>query len=289
MIFAMDATTAASAAGEPGHHPAFAPPGPPGAGLPRASTPLELLFARMLASSQESAAIQRDLDLVLATPFAREQMTAGQRAALQGMVAVLMNAELEVQEAYVRWTSSLRRVLTRAAHGRFGRLLSLASNALDAGADWVHIDPVSRGRDVDVLGVGIFDACDVSQLQLWREHEQSVITVTVAAAAGPLPAMERAALRLAAGTSSRAVAERINALVAEGGVVTAEEVFESTPTEFQRLGSPSGSADRTGRAWDAVHYRCLRIGAFSSGTAMGDRCVGVCGWRWWLLSAWPVG
>ena len=42
---------------------------------------------------------------------------------------------------------------------------------------------------------------------------------------------------LAAGTSHKAVARRINELVAERGVVTAAEVFEHTPAEFQRLGS----------------------------------------------------
>lgn len=196
-------------------------------------------FARMLASSQESAAIQRDLDVILATQFATEQMTARQRAALQQMFATLMGAELEVQEAYVRWTASLRRVLTRVAHGRFGRLLSLASAALEAGSEWVEKDPVSRGRDLDdaVLGVGAFAACDVSQLQLWREEEESSVVVAVAGQAGPLPASDRAALRLAAGTSPKAVAARVNALVAERGIVTAEEVFDSIPAEFQRLGA----------------------------------------------------
>ena len=67
-----------------------------------------------------------------------------------------MSAELDVQEAYVRWTASLRRVLTRAAHGQHARLLSLSSMALEAAADWVAADPHSRGRelDADVLGVG---------------------------------------------------------------------------------------------------------------------------------------
>ena len=48
---------------------------------------------------------------------------------------------------------------------------------------------------------------------------------------------QRAALRLSAGTSPKAVAQRINDLVTERGVVTAAEVFERTPAEFQRLGS----------------------------------------------------
>jgi hypothetical protein len=85
--------------------------------------------------------------------------------------------------------------------------------------------------------VGVFGAEDVSQLQLWRDIGPQDVTVSVAADGGELPAGERAALRLAAGTSPKAVAKRINELVAERGVVTAAEVFEHTPAEFQRLGS----------------------------------------------------
>jgi len=166
------------------------------------------------------------------------------------MFATLMNAELEVEEAYVRWTASLRRVLTRAAYGQHARLLSLSSLALEAAAEWVAADPHSRGRelDVDVLGVGLFGAEDVSQVQLWRDAGPQNVTVSVAAAGGQLPAGERAALRLAAGTSPRAVASRINELVAQRGVVTAAEVFERTPAEFQRLGSLVTMLDL------AVHY-----------------------------------
>jgi hypothetical protein len=196
-------------------------------------------FARMLSSSEESATIQHDLDQILSAPFARSHMTPAQRQSLETMFATLMNAELEVEEAYVRWTASLRRVLTRAAFGQYARLLSLSSLALDAGADWVAADPHSRGLelDVDVLGVGLFGAEDVSQVQLWRDAGPQNVTVSVAAAGGQLPAGERAALRLAAGTSPKAVARRINELVAQRGVVTAAEVFERTPAEFQRLGS----------------------------------------------------
>ena len=196
-------------------------------------------FARMLSSSEESATIQRDLDQILAAPFARDHMTLAQRQSLEAMFSTLMSAELEVQEAYVRWTASLRRVLTRAADGQHARLLSLSSLALEAAADWVAADPHSRGRelDADVLGVGLLGVEDVSQLQLWRDTGPQNVTVSVAAGGGQLPAGERAALRLAAGTSHKAVAKRINELVAERGVVTAAEVFERTPAEFQRLGS----------------------------------------------------
>jgi uncharacterized protein DUF3375 len=196
-------------------------------------------FARMLSSSEESATIQRDLDQVLAAPFARDHVTPAQRQALDTMFSTLMSAELDVQEAHVRWTASLRRVLTRAAHGQHARLLSLSSLALEAAADWVAADPYSRGRDLDasVLGVGVFAVEDVSQMQLWRDTGPQNVTVSVAASGGPLPAADRAALRLAAGTGHKAVARRINDLVAERGVVTAAEVFEHTPAEFQRLGS----------------------------------------------------
>jgi hypothetical protein len=196
-------------------------------------------FARMLSSSEESATIQRDLDQILAAPFARDHMTPAQRQSLEAMFSTLMSAELEVQEAYVRWTASLRRVLTRAADGQHARLLSLSSLALEAAADWVAADPHSRGRelDADVLGVGLFGVEDVSQLQLWRDAGPQNVTVSVTADGGQLPAGERAALRLAAGTSHKAVAKRINELVAEHGVVTATEVFEHTAAEFRRLGS----------------------------------------------------
>src|SRR5215467_9728916 len=58
-------------------------------------------FARMLSSSEESATIQRDLDQILAASFARDSMTPAQRQSLETMFATLMNAELDVQEAYV--------------------------------------------------------------------------------------------------------------------------------------------------------------------------------------------
>jgi hypothetical protein len=52
-----------------------------------------------------------------------------------------------------------------------------------------------------------------------------------------LPPADRAALRLAAGTSPRAVARTVNQLLEESTVVTGSEVFEHTPAEFQRLGT----------------------------------------------------
>jgi Protein of unknown function (DUF3375) len=181
-------------------------------------------FARMLSSSEESATIQRDLDQILAAPYARDHMTPAQRQSLEAMFSTLMSAELEVQEAYVRWTA---------------RLLSLSSLALEAAGDWVAADPHTRGRelDADILGVGVLGVQDISQLQLWRDTGPQNVTISVTASGSQLPAAERAALRLAAGTSHKAVARRINELVADRGVVTAAEVFEHTPAEFQRLGS----------------------------------------------------
>jgi hypothetical protein len=166
-------------------------------------------------------------------------MTPTQRQALEAMFSTLMRAELDVQEAYVRWTASLRRVLTRAGRGQHARLLSLSSLALEAAADWVAADRHSRGRELDgdVLRVGVFAIEDVSQMQLWRDTGPQNVSISVADSGGPLPAGDRAALRLAAGTSHKAVARRINDLVAERGVVTAAEVFEHTSSEFQRLGS----------------------------------------------------
>jgi hypothetical protein len=224
-------------------------------------------FARMLSSSDESATIQRDLDQILSAPFAREHMTAAQRLSLKAMFATLMSAELDVQEAYVRWTASLRRVLTRAAHGRHARLLSLSSLALEAAADWAAADPHNRGRelDADVLGVGLIGAEDVSQMQLWRDTGPQNVTVSVTASGEQLPAGERAALRLAAGTSPKAVARRINELVAEHGVVTATEVFENTPAEFQRLGALVTMLDL------AVEYGTVDPGVAEQVTLSGSR------------------
>lgn len=146
-------------------------------------------------------------------------MTAAQRALLERMFSMLMGAELEVHQAYVRWTGSLRRVLTRATHGRHARVLTLSSMALEAGAAWVAADPVSRGRELpeDILGVGALEIEDVSQLQMWRDIGPQEVRVSVAGATGQLPERERAALRLAAGTSHKVVAGRINDLVAAHG------------------------------------------------------------------------
>jgi hypothetical protein len=195
-------------------------------------------FARMLSSSEESETIRRDLDQILAAPFARQSITPAQRSSLESMFSMLMSAELDVQAAYMRWTASLRRVVTRAADGQHARLLSLSSLALDAAAAWVEADPRSRAGELDahLLGVGSSGVQDVSQMQLWHDAGPQNVTVSVGASSGQLPAGDRLALRLAAGTSRKAVARRINDLLAGRSVVTASEVFEDTPAEFRRLG-----------------------------------------------------
>ena len=87
-------------------------------------------FARMLSSSEESATIQRDLDQILAAPYARDHMTPAQRQSLEAMFSTLMSAELEVQEAYVRWTAFLA---ARTHQGR-GRAARAAAVPVIAGA-----------------------------------------------------------------------------------------------------------------------------------------------------------
>lgn len=196
-------------------------------------------FASMLSTSDEAQSIQRDIDQILAGAFARERMTPTQRHTLDVMFSTLMTAELRVHESYVRWTSSLRRVLTRAAYGPQARLLTLTSLALDAAAEWATADPRSRGQEleVDVLGVGVLDVRDISQTQVWRDQGPQTVSVSVTSSDAPLADSERAALRLAAGTSHRVIGRRVDDLVRARGVVTASEVFEATPAEFQRLGT----------------------------------------------------
>jgi hypothetical protein len=169
--------------------------------------------------------------------FAREHMTVAQREELDSTLSTLLAAELDVQNSYVRWSASLRRFLTRAAHGRHQRLLNLADRALHAGATWVQAQPGQRYVPQDVLGVGLLAIVDISQTQLWRDHGPQEVVVEVTQQRSTLPTEDRAALRLVAGTSPRAVGRTINNLLASQRVVTGTEVFEATPAEFQRLGT----------------------------------------------------
>jgi len=103
-------------------------------------------FARMLSSSEESATIQRDLDQILAAPFAQENITAAQRRSLETMFSTLMNAELDVQEAYVRCTASLRRVLTRAARAACSAAVPFVAGARRGGGLGSSRSPQPRPR-----------------------------------------------------------------------------------------------------------------------------------------------
>ncbi|SCG58186.1 Protein of unknown function [Micromonospora echinaurantiaca] len=193
-------------------------------------------FSRLL-SSRQTEQLRADIDQILAQEFAREHVTAAQREELDGMLSTLLAAELDVQSSYVRWSASLRRFLTRVAHGRHQRLLSLADRALHAGGTWVQAEPGQRYVPQDVLGVGPLAITDISQTQLWRDHGPQEVVVEVTEQRTTLPTADRAALRLAAGTSPRAVGRTINRLLASRPVVTGAEVFDATAPEFQRLGT----------------------------------------------------
>jgi hypothetical protein len=193
-------------------------------------------FSQLLSSSQHEQ-IRADIDQILAQEFAREHMTAAQREELDTMLSTLLGAELDVQNSYLRWSASLRRFLTRAAHGRHQRLLGLADRALHAGATWVRAEPGRRHVPYDVLGIGPLALIDISQTQLWRDRGPQEVVVEVDQQRTTLPAEDRAALRLAAGTSPRAIGRTINKLLTNRSVVTGAEVFDATPAEFQRLGT----------------------------------------------------
>jgi hypothetical protein len=193
-------------------------------------------FSRLLSSKQTDQ-LRADIDQILAQDFGREHMTAAQRDELDSMLSTLLTAELDVQSSYVRWSASLRRFLTRVAHGRHQRLLSLADRALYAGANWVKVAPGQLHLPQEVLGVGLLAITDISQTQLWRNHGPQDVVVEVTTGRTELPDDDRAALRLAAGTSPRAVGRTINKLLTGQRVVTGAQTFAATPAEFQRLGT----------------------------------------------------
>lgn len=193
-------------------------------------------FSRLL-SSKQTEQLRADIDQILAQEFARDHMTAAQREELDSMLSTLLAAELDVQNSYLRWSASLRRFMTRAAHGRHQRLLNLADRALHAGATWVQAEPGQRHVPQDVFGVGPLAVIDVSQTQLWRDRGPQEVVVEVTEQRRALPAEDRAALRLAAGTGPRAIGRTINKLLAHQPMVTGAEVIEATPAEFQRLGA----------------------------------------------------
>lgn len=153
------------------------------------------------------------------------------------MYSTLLSEQLAVQKSYVRWTGSLRRFLTRAASGRHRRLLAVAEQALSSGAEWAITEPGRRFLDEDVLRIGTVTVVDASGLRLWSEPHPQTMAVVADSDGARLPVYDRAALRLSAGTSPRAVARTINSLLEHSEVVTGSEVFEQTPQEFQRLGA----------------------------------------------------
>lgn len=206
-------------------------------------------FARTLAHSEEADTIQRDTDQILQTRFAHQHMSRAQRRQLEGMFSTLMASELNVQDAHVRWTGSLRRVLSRATSSENARVLSLVARALDAGAAWCAADPGSRRlpEGSDLLGLGTAEVADVSQLRAWTRSSSGPVSITARRAHGQLPAEERASMRLAHNTSAPVVAQHVNALVAAGGEVSAADAFAASPKEFHRLGLAATLLDLAAR------------------------------------------
>lgn len=207
-------------------------------------------FAAMLSSSGLDG-MRADLERVLAQPLAVAEMTDGQRAQLETLIGSLLAEEQTVQETYVRWMSSLRRFLSRSGAAKHQRLLSLADQALAAGAHWAQVRPGPVSLDEDVLGLGPWAITDVTQTQVWRGGERPDIGVAVTESRDALPDGERAALRLAVGTGPDAVQETIDRLLAERGTVTGSEVYAATAPEFRRLGLLVSLLDRAAEQ-DAV-------------------------------------
>lgn len=198
-------------------------------------------FSRLLAS-QQTDQMRADVDTILAQDFAQQMMTPAQREELESMLSTLMGAELEVQSSYVKWSASLRRLLTRAGHVRHRRMLELADEALAAGADWVEAEPGARWVNEDFLRVGVLAAVDLSQTQLVSDPVEEDVQVTAEVSDRELPEADRQSMVLAASTSPAAVAEQVNKVWQRaGGVVGTEvngaDVFAALPADYQRLGA----------------------------------------------------
>lgn len=192
-------------------------------------------FAAML-SSRELDTMRADIEYVLSRPAEAMELTERQRSQLETLITSLLAEEQAVQETYVRWTSSLRRFLSRSSSDRHARLLSLAARALDAGALWTERRPGPALTDGDVLGIGGWGLVDVTQLQLWRDHGRPDVGIAIAENDDPLPDSEREALRLAVGTSTAAVRETVDTLLAGAETITGADVYAGSPAEFRRLG-----------------------------------------------------
>lgn len=192
-------------------------------------------FAAML-SSRELETMRADIERVLARPGEITDLTERQRAQLETLITSLLAEEQSVQETYVRWTSSLRRFLSRTGSDRHARLLALAARALDAGALWTERRPGPALIDGELLGIGGWDLVDVTQAQLWRDRGRPEVGVAITENDDPLPDDEREALRLAVATSTASVRETIDSLLAGAETVTGADVYAATPAEFRRLG-----------------------------------------------------
>ncbi|MFD0996994.1 hypothetical protein HNR16_000071 [Pseudoclavibacter chungangensis] len=191
-------------------------------------------FAAML-SSRGIDAMREDIGQILEGPFAAE-LTESQRTRLESLISSLLAEEQEVQESYSRWTSSLRRFLTRSGAEKHHRLLTLTERALEAGDAWVAHRPGRVTVPVDVLGLGGADVRDVSQMQPWRDRGRPSVDVVAATDATTLPNEDRLALRLAAGTSAAAAEATVEHLLATRETVTGADVYAATDPEFRRLG-----------------------------------------------------
>jgi hypothetical protein len=192
-------------------------------------------FAQML-SSREIDVMRADIELILDHPAAAEHLTERQRTQLESLISSLLAEEQSVQETYGRWTSSLRRFLSRSSTERHQRLLTLADRALHAGGVWAERRPGPAVLPVDVLGLGALDVVDVSQAQLYSDRGRPTVDVQVPEGDATLPAADRAALRLTSGTSTAAVAATLERLLDRHETVTSAELYEATDPEFRRLG-----------------------------------------------------
>ncbi|GAA0962015.1 hypothetical protein FFA01_17220 [Frigoribacterium faeni] len=192
-------------------------------------------FAQML-SSREIDVMRADIDAILSHPAAARHLTDRQRTQLESLISSLLAEEQSVQETYGRWTSSLRRFLSRTSAERHQRLLTLAERALHAGGVWAERRPGPATMPEDVLGLGALDVVDISQAQLHSDRGRPTVDVTVSDAGASLPAADRAALRLTSGTSTAAVSATLDRLLLERDEVTSADVYEATEPEFRRLG-----------------------------------------------------
>jgi hypothetical protein len=192
-------------------------------------------FAQML-SSREIDVMRADIELILDHPAAAEHLTERQRTQLESLISSLLAEEQSVQETYGRWTSSLRRFLSRSSTERHQRLLTLADRALHAGGVWAERRPGPAVLPVDVLGLGALDVVDISQAQLHSDRGRPTVDVQVPEGDATLPAADRAALRLTSGTSTAAVAATLERLLDRHETVTSAELYEATDPEFRRLG-----------------------------------------------------